>query len=265
MYEIRGNNSYLIHWNKNHETVTGYSAKEIKDKNVFDFFYPSDFSIIEKGLSEIMHTGHVKQVFANLKLKDGSTLPYLFEGYQFYSGEKICFMGVGIDMSMYIASQEELALAKEERDTYAIELKKKERELLSFLLEKSKQVTLQNYLLKQFKQLNKSQNLIELKNELSKLEKEINIHPKQKELWEVFKYRFNDVHTKFFKHLKKMHPNLTRGELRVCAYIKMKMSTDHISAILNISKDGVKKSRYRLRKKMELERNQSLEDYIDGF
>ena len=144
MYEIRGNNSYLIHWNKNHETVTGYSAKEIKDKNVFDFFYPSDFSIIEKGLSEIMHTGHVKQVFANLKLKDGSTLPYLFEGYQFYSEEKLCFMGVGIDMSMYIESQKELALAKKQIDNYAIELKKKERELLTFLLEKSKEIVYRN-------------------------------------------------------------------------------------------------------------------------
>ena len=67
MYEIRGNNSSLIHWNKNHETVTGYSAKEIKDKNVFDFFYPA-FPVHRQNIGGKVYPGlFCKKIIDQLK------------------------------------------------------------------------------------------------------------------------------------------------------------------------------------------------------
>ena len=78
VYELVEDGFELIYWNRNHEIVTGYSSKELLRKRVLDFFLPDDFKVIEKGLSEILEKGNVKQVNANLLLKNGLTLPYLF-------------------------------------------------------------------------------------------------------------------------------------------------------------------------------------------
>ncbi|MFD1315956.1 PAS domain S-box protein [Namhaeicola litoreus] len=264
VYEFNGEIFELIHWNKNHETTTGYSAKELKHKNVFDFFYAEDYSTIEDGLGEIIQTGAVKQVFANLKLKDGNTLPFLFEGHAFYSGETLFFMGVGIDMTEYFNAKKKLAQTKIKINSIKINLQKKERELLAFALDKTRETKIESELKNRIKKL-ALKKPTEISKALIEFEKELNSQPKENQSWEVFKNRFIEVHNNFFKQLQKAHPNLTNAELRICAYLKMKMSTDHISSILNITKDGVKKSRYRLRKKLNLLRNESLNDYVNRF
>ncbi|MGB5243710.1 MAG: PAS domain-containing protein [Lutimonas sp.] len=264
VYVLNEKNFDLIHWNKNHETITGYSAQELKHKCVYDFFYPADYSVIEGGLGEIIETGAVKQVSADLKLKNGKTLPFLFEGYRFYSGENLCFMGVGIDMTVYIETKKKLALAKAKMNSIKQELQKKERELLSFALDKTKELRIEAEFKKRIQQIVKK-NPTEIKESLLQLEKEFKTQTNEYNVWEVFKLRFIEVHPNFFKNLQKKHHNLTHSELRICAYLKMKMSAENMSGILNISKEGVKKSRYRLRKKMELSRNIPLDDYIDTF
>lgn len=231
---------------------------------MFDFFYSEDFPSIEEGLGKILNSGLVKQVSANLKLKDGKVLPFLFEGYSFYSNDNLFFMGVGIDMTEFYKTKEKLTLTKAKIKNIKNELYKKERELLSFAMDKTKQYSFESSFKKQIKEL-LSKDPNEIKKGLIQIEKEFNAQSKENELWEVFKLRFIEVYPVFFKNLKKKHDNLTPSELRICAYLKMKMSSEHISSILNITKDGVKKSRYRLRKKFSLARQESLSHYIDKF
>lgn len=69
----------------------------------------------------------------------------------------------------------------------------------------------------------------------------------------------------FIKNLKKKHPNLTKSEIKFCTYIKMRLPIDEILSILNISNEGIKKKKYRIRKKITLGRNDSLEFYILKF
>jgi DNA-binding CsgD family transcriptional regulator len=66
----------------------------------------------------------------------------------------------------------------------------------------------------------------------------------------------------FFKRLMEKHPNLTSNDLRLCSYLKMNFSTKEIAKLLNISGRAVEISRYRLRKKMNLEHNVNLTEYL---
>jgi DNA-binding CsgD family transcriptional regulator len=76
--------------------------------------------------------------------------------------------------------------------------------------------------------------------------------------WEEFKMYFEQVYTDFFVDLKKNYPDLTPGELRLCAFIKLNLSLKEIANILGISPESVKISRHRLRKKMNLSSDQDL-------
>jgi len=80
--------------------------------------------------------------------------------------------------------------------------------------------------------------------------------------WEVFKNQFEVIHSGFFIRLEEMHTGLTANEKRFCAYIRIGMSSTDIAKLLNISMEGIKKSRYRLRKKFRLATPDNLENYI---
>ncbi|MCC1485400.1 helix-turn-helix transcriptional regulator [Winogradskyella immobilis] len=77
--------------------------------------------------------------------------------------------------------------------------------------------------------------------------------------WENFSRYFEEVHKKFNTKAQEQFPNITKNDLRLMALLKMNLSSKEIANILNISSDGIKKARQRLRKKMGLDSNQSLE------
>ncbi len=76
--------------------------------------------------------------------------------------------------------------------------------------------------------------------------------------------QFDIVHNNFTKRLGEKHPSLTQNERMMCAYLKMNLASKEIAPLLNISVRGVETIRYRLRKKLSLEREQSLIDYLNN-
>lgn len=83
-----------------------------------------------------------------------------------------------------------------------------------------------------------------------------------KDEWEVFENNFSQVHDEFFEALKQKHSKLTPKDLKICAYIKMNLSSKEIAPLMNISVRGVETHRYRLKKKLNLENDISLVDYL---
>ncbi len=80
--------------------------------------------------------------------------------------------------------------------------------------------------------------------------------------WENLKKHFDAVHTGYVDRLSKLHPSLTEIELRHCIFIKLRMQTKEIANILHIDPRSVQASRYRLKKKMDLEENTDLKKYL---
>jgi ligand-binding sensor domain-containing protein/DNA-binding CsgD family transcriptional regulator len=83
--------------------------------------------------------------------------------------------------------------------------------------------------------------------------------------WESFAVHFDQVHTDFLKRLKAHYAQLSPKDLKLCAYLRMNMTTKDIAPLLNISVRGVEISRYRLRKKMDIDPNTNLNDYMMGY
>ena len=80
--------------------------------------------------------------------------------------------------------------------------------------------------------------------------------------WENFTLHFDKVHSDFISALMEIHPGISNNEVKLCAYLRMNLSTKEIAQLMNISVRGVEVSRYRLRKKLELATEVSLFDYL---
>ena len=80
--------------------------------------------------------------------------------------------------------------------------------------------------------------------------------------WKLFEEAINNADKDFLKKIKSIHPSLTSNDLRLCAYLRLNLSSKEIAPLLNISPKSVEVKRYRLRKKMNLEHDVNLTNYI---
>lgn len=97
-----------------------------------------------------------------------------------------------------------------------------------------------------------------VKSVISTISKNIN----GKDPWSAFQEAFNKTDKDFLKKMKEAHANLTANDLRLCAYLRLNLSSKEIAPLLNISVRSVEIKRYRLRKKMNLSHEQGLVEYI---
>ena len=80
--------------------------------------------------------------------------------------------------------------------------------------------------------------------------------------WEEFEIRFKEVHVGFYNNLSKRYPDLTPNELRLCAFLRLNMTSKEISELTFQSPESIKKARYRLRKKLDLVRDDALVTFL---
>ncbi|MEL6535073.1 MAG: triple tyrosine motif-containing protein [Bacteroidota bacterium] len=113
--------------------------------------------------------------------------------------------------------------------------------------------------------LSKKSNNQAVVKELNKLVRDIDKNLADHDDWEHFQFHFDEVHGDFSQRIKERYTGLTAQEMRLCAYLRLNLNTKEIAQLLNISVRGVEISRYRLRKKLELDRNDNLQEFILGF
>ena len=98
--------------------------------------------------------------------------------------------------------------------------------------------------------------------QLKKIQKVINEGMTDERDWNLFESSFNEAHESFFKKLKVHHPDLVPNDLKLCAYLRMNMNSKEMASLLNISLRGVEIRRYRLRKKLNLEHDKNLVEFL---
>lgn len=87
----------------------------------------------------------------------------------------------------------------------------------------------------------------------------------QEKDWEQFKEIFVKIHPRFFEKIASNYPQLSATDVRICAYIRIRMSPNAVAGLLNISLQSLHTSRYRIRKKLNLDVDQNLDDFIIGI
>jgi tetratricopeptide (TPR) repeat protein len=98
--------------------------------------------------------------------------------------------------------------------------------------------------------------------EYTKMANTIKFNLQDEKSWANFSRFFDEVHQGFNEAVKKNYPDVSPNELRLMALLKMNLTSKEIASILNISHDGIKKARYRLRKKLNISSDESLSDLI---
>jgi tetratricopeptide (TPR) repeat protein/DNA-binding CsgD family transcriptional regulator len=81
-------------------------------------------------------------------------------------------------------------------------------------------------------------------------------------VWGEFEMRFQQVHDDFYARLKVQYPDLTPNEKKICAFLRLNMTTKDISAITFQSVKSIQVARTRLRKKMNMTRDENLISYL---
>ena len=83
--------------------------------------------------------------------------------------------------------------------------------------------------------------------------------------WEQFSYNFDQVHSDFLKRLSSHYAHLSPNDYKLCAYLRMNLSSKEIASLMNISVRGVEASRYRLRKRLGLDTETNLSEFLIQF
>ncbi|PKQ62514.1 hypothetical protein BZG02_12380 [Labilibaculum filiforme] len=155
---------------------------------------------------------------------------------------------------------EKLLLKKEqelEKQKQNVVLEVKNKELMSRALQMLERDTILNDL---------TQNIADLPNndktigELKDLANSIKIDKSKK--WEEFEIHFTSVNSQFFKLLRENFSKLTATDLKFCAFIKLGFSSKDMSELMGISPDSVNTSRSRIRKKMGLDRQTNIVEFL---
>lgn len=115
------------------------------------------------------------------------------------------------------------------------------------------------------KAIDEKKELSYIKQKTVKLVSSINNNLVHDADFDTFKSNFDLVHHKFFRQLDEKFPQLTQNDKILCAFLKMNLSSKEIAPMLGISVKGVEVNRYRLRKKMNLERDTNLNDFLQNF
>jgi DNA-binding CsgD family transcriptional regulator/uncharacterized protein YneF (UPF0154 family) len=124
----------------------------------------------------------------------------------------------------------------------------------------------------------KNETIIFLRNELKRLEETSpnkvrtkNVLRKSGEQldsnndWALFESQFKELNEDFFKKLSAAYPKLTTKNRKLCAYIKVGLTSKEIAPLLGITKRSVELQRYRLRKKLNLSNDISFDEFLDNF
>ncbi|PRX53809.1 helix-turn-helix and ligand-binding sensor domain-containing protein [Flagellimonas meridianipacifica] len=166
------------------------------------------------------------------------------------------------ELEEQMQKEQDKRIAQMEREELAKKVKLKQNELASTALNIAR----------------KNEMILELKNMLvlnkdkfpnshryRSFIRKLNNSVKDTEDWKRFEISFKELHEDFFERLLLEYPELTPKDLKLCAYLKMNLSTKEIAPLMGITIRGVEIHRYRLRKKLRLESTKNLSNFLITF
>ena len=178
----------------------------------------------------------------------------------FYTNKRIKSQQLKLKKEYVKRTQERINKIEKENLTNEINSKKKE------LISSTASIIKRNEVILSLR--NELRRLLEFSNNKIRTERLIKMSKdkiEDEKEWKVFENNFKKLHEDFFKKLIHKYPKLTTKDLKLCAYIKMGFSTKEIAPLMGITVRGVEIHRYRLRKKLDLDSNESIHNFLIMF
>jgi ligand-binding sensor domain-containing protein/DNA-binding CsgD family transcriptional regulator len=178
---------------------------------------------------------------------------------------------VFLDSKRMEAHQKRLMKAEQEilklrNERLSEEVKEKNAQLSAALLQTAHKNTSLDKLKKQLLDIGRDKTAdATQKKEIRQLVRKIDSELSSEDYWEQFQLNFDQVHQQFSQLLHLRHPELTPNEIRLCCLLRINMTNREIAAIQNTSLSAVEKSKYRLKKKLGLDREADLNAYVLGI
>ena len=162
--------------------------------------------------------------------------------------------------------QEQYELEKEiehlKSEQLKVKILTKDKELVNNSLQVVKKNKMLNGIISKLKDINPEALDESSRQQFSRLNKTISKELNTDKSWNNLEKHIRNVHFEFLKKLKDKYPTITPREMDLATYLLMNMSTKEIAEIMNISDGGVELARYRLRKKLNLERKENLTGFL---
>jgi ligand-binding sensor domain-containing protein/DNA-binding CsgD family transcriptional regulator len=149
-----------------------------------------------------------------------------------------------------------------QNEKLAVEIKSKSAELMSYAVQAAHKNEILIGVKEKLEEINSASDQERAARLIRGLRAMISAEIEGEKSWEQFTTYFNEVNQNFITELLKKHPSLTQNDLRMCALTRLNMSNKEMAALLNISVQGVEKSRYRLKKHLGLTAEDDLAAYL---
>jgi len=165
------------------------------------------------------------------------------------------------DQEAVIRKQRE-ALAEKEKELLQKKVETQERELAAKALEMLRVNETLGSILDRLQHLHRANSgRPDLEREIGHIVREIEHHT-QHHAWQEFDTIFRNIHHDFYDRLLAKCPDLTAAEIKIAALLKLNLSTKEIAAITLKSEEGIKSTRYRLRKKLQFTSDEHLIPFL---
>lgn len=162
-------------------------------------------------------------------------------------------------LEIELKAENELSSKEYEKHILELEIKSKSSEVVG----KSLSIAKQSEMIENIQEiLDHETDFNKMKSEIKKT---IKINALNKHEWETFEENLNQIHNQFSLNLSKKYPNLTSKDIKLCMYLKMNLSSKEIAPMMNISFRSIEIQRYRLRKKLNLSKEENLSKFLLSF
>jgi PAS domain S-box-containing protein len=253
------------------KTLTGYSVKELLG-NIKDVIYPDDVPIVKKHLEQVMNDNTIPHTIQyRHKHKRKGYIWFEAVAQNFLAHPAINAIVANV---RDITERKNIEEAMKENEEAKAALMQMEIERINSELE-SKQKSMTAATLKLIQNSERDTKAIA---QLQEIEKDVNAEGRLKinaliadykrvsynSNWEEFEILFEKVHRTFYENLNTQFPNLTANERKLCAFLKLNMSSKDIAQITFQSDDALKKARLRLRQKLGIDREMNLTVFLQN-
>ncbi|KAA6302225.1 MAG: hypothetical protein EZS26_001585 [Candidatus Ordinivivax streblomastigis] len=253
--------TYIFHV-RAHNSLESEEAETIYRFTILPPWYESTFFII---LYILLLVGAIILLimYINKKSKEGAREMKIQKEKEMQEKEKI-FQAVAKE------KEKEIVALKNQKLQY--ELRHKSQELANSTMNVIRKneilLELNNSIEKVYEEMEKADALDSIHNtkkRLKKMQQEIKQNIERDDHWKKFEENFDMIYENYLKRLKEQYPSLSKSDLKLCAYLKMGLSSKDMAPLLNVSYRSVEMCRYRIRQKLDLDREVNLTDFLQKY